>query len=498
MPQFWLRLKNNSALLLVAILILAAGLRLYRINEIPYGFYWDEAAITYNAWGISVWNRDEFGNKLPVSFKSFGDYKAPLLIYLLGGIYKFTGLHPEYLRIIIAFSGIGVVVITFLLTQEFERQKKLPHNTALVSAFFMAITPWGVNFSRFGLEAMLALLLFTTGVLFLEKSKTNSQYFYLAGILFSLCLYAYHSAKIVTPIFLLMWASLDRQTIWKQKKAVTLSLALSALVLTPLIQDTLFGPGFERGKSLIFFSNPALLPQNIASFLSLNYWIFGQDSVGLRHNVPGFGVLPKTIFIFLIIGLVQLLKKKKNRRLVIWAIIGLLPSMLSNDAPHAIRSLMALPPVIMIASWGYMALPKVIQKISIIILLVETVLYLNAYYGTYAIQSATAFQYGYKQAILTAEKIADPNDKIIVTDYYGQPYIYTLLYRKLTPEEFKFGALANYEFRKISWPDTQENRVYVATPEEISPNDPSVIQTLYIPQTNQPVFVITTPSSASQ
>jgi hypothetical protein len=490
MPQFWLPLKNKSAVLLIAILVLAAGLRLYRINDVPYGFYWDEAAITYNAWGIAEWNRDEYGNKLPASFKSFGDYKAPLLIYVLGVIYKFTGLHPEYLRVIVAISGIGIVVLTYLLAKEYERQKKLSPNSALTAAFLIAITPWAINFSRFGLEAMVALLLFLAGVLSLEKSKSNSRYLYLSATLLALCLYTYHSAKIVVPLFLLFWVCSNKQILRRHKKTISLSLAVAGLLLIPLINDTVFGPGFERGKALIFFSDPSLLPKHIVSFLDLNFWIFGQDSVGLRHSVPGFGVLPKTLFILLVIGIIAVLKQKKNRHLLVWMSIGLLPSILSNNAPHAIRSLMALPPIMIIASWAYTALPKAVQKISIIVLTVETAFYLNAYYGPYAINSATAFQYGYKQAILTAEKIASPDDKIVVTDFYGQPYIYTLLYRKLSPEEFKFGALANYEFRKIIWPEERENYVYVATPEEISPSDPSVIKIFYIPQTNQPVFVI--------
>jgi hypothetical protein len=490
MPQFWLRLKNRSAVLLIAILVLAAGLRLYKINDIPHGFYWDEAAIAYNAWGLAVWNRDEFGNKLPVSFRSFGDYKAPLLIYILGGIYKFTGLHPEYLRIIVALSGIGVVGLTYLLAAELERQKKLPQNTALISTVFIAVTPWTVNFSRFGLEAMLALFLFLAGALFLEKSTRNSRYLYLAGILFSLCLYAYHSAKIVVPLFLLAWARINRKTLWQQKKTLTASLVIAVLLLIPQIMDTFFGPGFERGKSLIFFSDITLLPQHILSFLNPQFWIFGQDSVGLRHSVPGFGVLFKTIFMFLVAGMIMILKHKKNRYLLVWMIIGLLPSILSNDAPHAIRSLMALPPVIFIASVGYVAIPRLFQKLSLLILAVEVVLYLNAYYGAYAVNSATAFQYGYKQAILEAEAIADSNDKIIVTDHYGQPYIYTLLYRKLTPEEFSFGALANYEFKTIDWMEVNPSGVYVATPDEIPPTNEKVKKIIYIPNTTIPVFVI--------
>lgn len=475
MPKFW----PKPIYIFLTILLLAVALRFYRLNQIPYGFYWDEAAITYNAWGLAVWNRDEFGNKLPVSFKSFGDYKAPLTIYLLGGIYKFTGLHPEYLRILIAISGLGSVVLIYFLS---------PRKLRLPATMFMAVTPWAVNFSRFGVEATLALLLFLLGILFLEKSKQKNYYFYVAAISFSLCLYAYHSAKIVVPLFLLAWAIANRKILLTRKLTVAASAVMALALLYPLLKDTLFGPGFERGKSLIFFSNPTLLAQNLLSFLSPKFWILGQDAIGLRHNVPGYGVLLKSVFILLLIGSVNSLKR--NKFLLVWLFIGLLPSILSTDAPHAIRSLMALPPVILLAAAGYSILPKIFKSISIVAICIETIFYLSAYYGPYAIQSASAFQYGYKEAILSAEKLAGPDDKIIVTDSYGQPYIYTLLYRQLTPEEFKFGALANYEFHKISWPNDQPNRIYVASPSEISPTDPAVKQVIYIPNSSTPVFVI--------
>jgi hypothetical protein len=471
--------------------LLAAALRLYKINEIPYGFYWDEAAITYNAWGLAVWNRDEFGNKLPVSFKSFGDYKAPLLIYVLGGIYKITGFHPEYLRVLIAISGIMIVALTFFVAKEYEWQKKLPQNTALIAAFFMAITPWAINFSRFGVEATLALLLFLVGLLFLEKSKNKKGYIYAAAVFFVLCLYTYHSAKIVVPLFLLTWAIANRKIVLKQKWLVAMAMMLGLSLLYPLIKDTFFGSGFERGRSLIFFKDDlSLLPQNLLSFLSLDFWVNGKDAIGLRHSVPGFGVLLKTVFALLIIGMLYSLKKKQNYLLIIWAIIGLLPSILSTDAPHAIRSLMAMPAIIFLASIGFKLLPKVIKPIAVLIILIETGFYLHSYYGSYAVDSATAFQYGYKEAILAAEKIADADDKIIVTDYYGQPYIYTLLYRKLTPEEFKFGALANYEFRPITWPDEKSNRIFIASPEEIPTNKLKVSKVISIPNTTKAVFVI--------
>lgn len=481
MRQFLLRFRNKTVIACIAICIIAIGLRMYKLNQIPYGFYWDEAAISYNAWGLSLWNRDEFGNKLPVSFKSFGDYKAPLLIYTLGALYKVTGLHPEYLRILTSIFGIGIV---FLLPLFAKRSK-------LVVALFIAVTPWAVNFSRIGVEVTFALFLFLLGVYFLEKSKKNTNLFLLSSALFILSMYAYHSAKLVTPLFLLLWSFKNWRLIFKHKVVIMLSIILGTALLLPMIKDTVYGSGFERGKSLIFYGNNlSLLPNNIASFANLDFWIFGKDSIGLRHGVPGNGTLYKTIFILMILGIIAVFKHQANRHLILWLLIGLVPSILSTDAPHAIRAAFALPPALLLADEGFFILSKYLKRLSLVTIAVETIFYVSLYYGPYAVNSATSFQYGYKEAILLAEKLVNENDKIIVTDYYGQPYIYTLLYRKITPKEFKFGALANYEFHKISWPDNRLNRIYVATPQEIPIKDPSVVKTINLPGTNTPIFVI--------
>ncbi len=62
--------------------------------------------------------------------------------------------------------------------------------------------------------------------------------------------------------------------------------------------------------------------------------------------------------------------------------------------------------------------------------------------------------------------------------------------RGITPEEYKFGALANYEFHEIKWPDDRRRRMYVATPEEISPTDPAVVKVIPYPYSSEPALVI--------
>jgi len=54
----------------------------YKQDQSPPSLNWDEAAAAYNAYTISRWGKDEWGNKFPLVFTSFRDDKHPVHIYL--------------------------------------------------------------------------------------------------------------------------------------------------------------------------------------------------------------------------------------------------------------------------------------------------------------------------------------------------------------------------------------------------------------------------------
>jgi len=69
-------------LLLFFIFLLGFCWRFYQLANIPSSFNRDEPAIGYNAYSLLKIGKDEWGKRFPLSFKSFGDYKSPLYIYL--------------------------------------------------------------------------------------------------------------------------------------------------------------------------------------------------------------------------------------------------------------------------------------------------------------------------------------------------------------------------------------------------------------------------------
>lgn len=486
---------------LVLILLVAGMLRFYRIGDIPHGLYWDEAAITYNAWGISLWNRDEHAIRLPLSFKSYGDYKAPLLIYGMAAIYKVIGLSVPALRLVVAMLGLLNVALVYVIARRISEHEQ----SALMAALIMTMVPWAVHFSRIGTEATLAMTLILGGVATILWRGTQRFGTAIGMWLISISLYAYHSAKIFVPSVLLVATIV----LWKRRKAAWKQLFTGWLVLLvtslPLIYDSVWGQGFERGKTLILYQDGKLdfswgvvsrFVEQLMSYLAPDFWVRSMDVIGLRHGVPGHGVMYYSILMLALVGVVAALHwRDRYRFVVVWLVLGMMPALLSQGNPHAIRSMMALPALVLLAAHGFSVLSKKLSSswfsaLVLVVLLFEAGLYLLAYYGSYAVDSATAFQYGYREAILTAEKYGKDADGFVVTSAYGQPYIYTLLYRELSPEQFQFGALANYAFHEINAASLVPNHMYVATPEEIPVDNEYVIQVVTIPDTDVPVFVV--------
>ena len=64
---------QRRALLTISmfLFILAIFLRFTQLGQIPLGLNKDETAIGYNAYSILKTGRDEYGNYMPLYFKSF-------------------------------------------------------------------------------------------------------------------------------------------------------------------------------------------------------------------------------------------------------------------------------------------------------------------------------------------------------------------------------------------------------------------------------------------
>src|SRR3990167_2698227 len=196
------------------VLVLAAVLRLYQLGQVPHGMTWDEAAIGYNGFAIFTTRRDEWLTRLPVSFWSFGDYKAPLAIYVNGLFTFLFGMSLFAVRLPFALAGIaailGMIYLVKIVLEQTDIKPARIRLFAIIAGVLLALSPWHLHFSRIGFESGMALTFYIWGMYFFFKAlvvvKQWRRYvdFLLSIMAFVASVYTYHSAKIAAPLLVLL------------------------------------------------------------------------------------------------------------------------------------------------------------------------------------------------------------------------------------------------------------------------------------------------------
>jgi len=184
-----------------AFLLIAALLRLIGLGQLGPGFFRDEAALGYNSYSILKTLRDEFGQYLPIVFRSFEVFFLPLYVYLSAPIIALFGLNPMSVRLLSALSGVLTVGFSFLLAKEMwgDKKKGLP----LVVLGLMAVSPWNLFYSRGSFEGNLGLALFTMAVwLMLRFINGKGKSLVLVFFLLTLSMYSYQAERLVVPLWL--------------------------------------------------------------------------------------------------------------------------------------------------------------------------------------------------------------------------------------------------------------------------------------------------------
>ena len=463
-------------LILIVILILAGILRLFNLASNPPGLTWDEAAFGYNAYSILLTGRDEYGSFLPINLKSFGDYKPALYAYIDIPFIALLGLNELAVRLPSALFGIGTVFLTFLLVLELFKNKP----SALFSAFFMAISPLSIQFTRPGYEIGLALFLTMSGTLFFIKGLINQKLLILSAISFGLTLFTYQSSRLFTPLLIVSLLLIYRKQIVFSKYS-----QISIVVLTLfgiLLLPTFFTGQANRLQAMNFFAyqrtteSVNLIAQEdgmnkdyfIFKILHGEWWsytkglaeryliyfspklLFIEGDYNERHRVPDLGVFYYFSLILIPMGLINFIRKKGLGRnvLLAWFLLAPLPAILSRDLVQTSRAFnMVLPFVILEAEGFYFLFNRLktskifyIAPIIILFLIFNFTLYLDRYFIHAPKEYSEFWLYGYKE-IFTKLPDLQKYDRVIISDKYGQPYIYYLFYTKYPPAQFQKQAV---------------------------------------------------------
>ncbi|HYC61149.1 MAG TPA: hypothetical protein VEK79_16435 [Thermoanaerobaculia bacterium] len=192
-----LKLKIAAACVLAGLFVLYYAGQSYN----PPGHDADESSIAYNALMISRAGVDEYGVSFPLYFRSFGEYKNPVYIYLLSGVFKVAGPAALTPRRLSATLGIGAALVLGWLAWKITKRGSV----AVLATVFAALTPLLFEVSRLALEV--AMFPIVVALFLVAARRAYEQQRWNAGLVFALVAtlvlvtYTYTAGRLLGPVF---------------------------------------------------------------------------------------------------------------------------------------------------------------------------------------------------------------------------------------------------------------------------------------------------------
>jgi 4-amino-4-deoxy-L-arabinose transferase-like glycosyltransferase len=467
-------IKNNK-LFLIIVLLFSFLIRFYQAGEYPT-LLWDEAAIGYNAYSLIETGKDEYGIPFPLIFKSFGDYKPGLYIYLTLPFVKLLGLNTLAVRLPSILLGTFLPLFLYFLIKEISPKA---HKTALIALLLTAFNPYSIHFSRGAWETNILTVELVLASLFFFKfiNRQSKKYLFFSSFLFGLSLFTYQGAKMISLFLIIILLLLNFNYIFKSnfKKYLLYFIFPLFLFSLPVVYGLLFSkdsnrlsvvslfsyPRSEEEKQLIisetssfdysFFHNHLLFfSQNFLlryfNHFSPRFLAFEGDWQSPRHSAPYVGVMLYPSLLFLIIGLIFALSRSKllkiNFFFLLWFLVAPIPAALTRDTIQAVRSMSFSIPLLYFASLGiYVFLDKYRSRFIYFLILMAYLLsfiyYSDLYFNHLVKKSPDDYLYGYQQVMDYVIKNQTNYKNIVISDFYGQAYIYYLFYSQYPPAAYQ-------------------------------------------------------------
>ena len=338
-------------MLLLVVLILAGFLRFYRLNQAPPGLHEDEALVGNDAW--EAWRSGHFR-----VFYAESQGREGLMINLQAMVLGMTGSHsPGVLRWPGALLGTLTVLGVYALAQEVAGGE-----VGLLAAFLLAISFWHISISRFGTRAVAApfflvwsLVLLWLAVRRLQDGTRNWWAVAVAcGIVYGLGFYTYTPYRLTLLLLLVVFGVLKRdyqpQTM---KKVAVIVVGTAMAIILPLLLFAWRHPVrfFLRFQTLPGWQTANPVGELVRNTMKTAAMFFWAGDTNPLHNIPGRALLFWPVGLLFVLGLGVAIRRQ--RWLLAWIIIGLLPAIIANEGiPHSWRSILAAPPVFIVAAQG--------------------------------------------------------------------------------------------------------------------------------------------------
>lgn len=436
--------------LLSAILLLAFTLRIVAIDRVPPGLSHDEA---YN--GVTA---IQVLNGQPRIFFEINKGIEPLIIYLEALAFYAFGIGPVSLRLVNVFCGLLTVALVYPLAARLFNRR-----VALLAMAGLAISFWAIFVSRLTLRAvtfppllMLTLYFLWRGLGPITRSNlisTNLRFFVLSGLAAGASMYTYLSSRFVPLLVASIFGyQLARAQIKRQHwVGLIMHLLIWAVLFAPLANyyrenAASFTERYNQVSTLPYALNGEFGPLLRNTFRTLDMFTFQGDKTD-RYNLNGRPVFDwaNGLLFYLGIGIIlgQLRRSPELTGpaglLLLWLLFTLLPDFITDDSPHFLRTIGAMPAVYSfwavgldwlsrrMSQWRIRGFkldvsrfPRLPSQLILILLLLTTFHTGYDYFGRWASASEARYIYGADIAEIADYLKAKPNEglPVISAEYY--------------------------------------------------------------------------------
>ena len=373
-----LRLPARRPALLALLVVLLAVFYFAGVPRNPPGFFVDESSIAYNALLIAREGADEHGERWPLFFRAFGEYKSPVYIYLLSAVFKLTGASITAARALSASVVLLAALVLGILAARITRRRETPGDVTgetprteatlteaaiteadmagMAVCLAAALTPWLFELSRLVFEVALLPLVVALFLLLLYETDRRGEWTWmrslLLGLLLGLVTYTYSVGRLLAPLYalgLLIFAVTRGR--WR---GVIRTWFVYGLSLLPLFVFSVRHPSALGARFYdVTFIKPSdtwaqilwgFLKNFSGNFSPLSWLVRGDPEP--RHHIPFMGSMLIGTFILGLVGLVLVLGRRRRDAWWLFVLYGLaasaVPSALTLDHFHTLR-LAAVP-----------------------------------------------------------------------------------------------------------------------------------------------------------
>jgi 4-amino-4-deoxy-L-arabinose transferase-like glycosyltransferase len=389
---------RTAAIGLMVVVLVALGMRLFRIDELPFGLWRDEAR--HGLFALRMVDNPDYR---PIYIASERVNMPALGLYPFALALHLGGIHIHTMRLVTAVAGALTVLPLYGLIWQLSKRRDL----ALLSAAFLAISSWHITISRFSFPTIFDPLLTLTGLWLLcvglgvdgvsqgqgdgvrsalpgnavnISSPPHPLILSLlasvaSGALLGLAVQTYHTGRIapIVGVILALLLLFRQPRAWRRWLIGVAAACLGfALVIWPLAYYALTQPAAfnDRVGDVFLLSEKTLRGLSPLGMLDeaarKHFLMFNvQGDINGRHHAPFRPLLDYVMGIGFLAGAAALLRRLGDwRSLFVFAALGLglAPSALAVDAPHAMRSLDACAFACIVAAVGWWELNRLLGE----------------------------------------------------------------------------------------------------------------------------------------